>query len=261
MRLKKWRFIDTGLGSAEYNMAVDEMLLNEYKDTQLPIFRLYTWEHSLSFGRFSDAKSIINIKSAQKKSLGLVRRMTGGGVLVHGGDISYSLIFPIKELQGVGIKESYRHICGFLIRFYEKLGLKADFASVLNLENKKSSICMNSNEAYDLVINKKKIGGNAQRYTKNFLFQHGSIPLNFKHQIFEDVFLEESGLSQMLTLDKIKKDISTESIKKLLVEAFTESFKTEIIKDSLNSRQIQKVDELLKNKYSTYRWNTDAKLY
>jgi lipoate-protein ligase A len=240
-------------------MAVDEILLNSFSGNDIPILRLYTWERSLSFGRFSDVKNIVDFNFIKDKKLNYVRRMSGGGVLVHGGDISYSLILPKNLLQDIGVKESYRYLCGFILNLYKKLGLDANFASELYLETQKSSICMMSNEAYDIVIDSKKIGGNAQRYTKNALFQHGSIPISVNKDIFEDVFLDESGLSNMYTLDKIDPYITTESLKKLILEAFRDVFEVEFIKSDLTPLQKSSVDELLKKKYASQRWNIDAK--
>lgn len=259
MEFKKWLYIDTGLGDAPYNMAVDEVLLNDLENIDLPILRLYTWERSLSFGRFSDIQKSIDIESVQNKKISYVRRMSGGGVLVHDKDISYSLVLPKKLLENIGVKESYRYFCGFLIKFYEMLGLDAHFASELNLQTKPSSICMVSNEAYDIVIDGKKIGGNAQRHTKSALFQHGSIPISINSDDIEDIFLKELSFSKLLTLDKMRPNLSIESLKKLILQAFVETFKTDLIKSSLSADQKSKVDELVKNKYSCKRWNIDAK--
>jgi lipoate-protein ligase A len=259
MNLKRWLLIDTGFGSAEYNMAVDEVLLNDFKNMDLPILRLYRWENSLSFGRFSKLKDSINISSLEKQDLSYVRRVSGGGVLIHGGDLSYSLIVPKSIVRDLGVKESYHYLCGFLIKLYEKLGLNASFASELNLETRVSSVCMSSNEAYDIVIDSKKIGGNAQRHTKYALFQHGSIPLSVNKELFEDIFLQRDVLSNILTLDKIKQDLSMEMLKKLILEAFTEVFEVDLIESTLSISQQNNVDELIKIKYFNKRWNVDAR--
>ncbi len=259
MEFKKWLYIDTGLGSASYNMAVDEVLLNGFTNLDYPVVRLYTWETSLSFGRFSNAQSVVDLNLIKDKELNFVRRLSGGGVLVHGGDISYSLILPNSLVKDIGVKESYHYLCGFILKLYKNLGLDAHFASEMNLETQKSSICMMSNEAYDIVIDSKKIGGNAQRYTKNALLQHGSIPISIDKNIFEDIFIGESGLSNMYTLDNIDLDITSESLKKLILEAFRDVFGAELIKSDLTPLQKSDVDELIKSKYASQRWNIDAK--
>ena len=259
MFLKSWRLIDTGVSSASYNMAVDEALLSNFNIGNIPILRLYRWEPSLSLGRFSDLNKTLHEKRLYKKDLQYVRRISGGGVLVHGGDLSYSLILPREILKDTGVKESYRYLCKFLIQLYKKLDLNAKFAHELNLESSKSDICMASNEPYDITINGKKMGGNAQRYTTKALFQHGSIPISLDVSIFRDIFVEEYNLNIITTLDKIGKDITYLQLSKLLIESFSESFKVELVNDTLSQVEQKSVDELIKHKYSQRRWNIDAK--
>lgn len=256
---KSWRFIDCGLSSANYNMAVDEALLSNLKGEDEPILRIYGWENSLSLGRFSDAKKSINLKIAQEKEIPLVRRISGGGILVHGGDLSYSLILPQKHLDGIGVKESYHYLCGFIIRLYKKLGLDAGFSSELNIESSKSNICMAANEPYDIVIKGQKIGGNAQRYKSKFLLQHGSIPIGIDEKLFKDVFFEKFDLKNMLTLDKMDKSITYEQLSCMLKDAFEKEFKAKLRCDALNDSEQFLADKLLLQKYSQKRWNIDAK--
>ena len=143
---KEWRFIDTGYASAAWNMAVDEALLENFKENDLPILRLYRWEPALSLGRFSKIHKSVDKQELQKQKLSVVRRMTGGGVLVHGGDLSYTLLIPRTFLKEKGVKESYRYLCRFLLRLYERLGYKAGFAGDLNIELKSSDVCLAGNE-------------------------------------------------------------------------------------------------------------------
>jgi|FLOH01.1.fsa_nt_gi lipoyl(octanoyl) transferase len=240
-------------------MAVDEALLHSFQEDEMPILRLYRWKDSLSLGRFSKIKESVDMETLCKKKLPLVRRMTGGGILVHGGDLSYSLILPREHYKHGGVKESYRHLCSFLINFYEKLGFNAGFAQDLNLESSKSNICMASHEPYDIIIDGKKMGGNAQRYTSHVLFQHGSIPISLNDAIFDDVFFEESGLKNTSTLQRMKKDVTQEQLTSLLLESFAQSFDATLIKDTLNLSEQRNADDLLIHKYNQKSWNIDAK--
>ncbi len=239
-------------------MAVDEALLSNFKEGDVPILRLYRWEPSLSLGRFSNLTQSIDLQTLHKQKLSFVRRMTGGGVLVHGGDLSYSIVLPRAHLKNRGIKESYRYLCGFLINLYAALGLKAAFAHDLKLNISKSNICMAANEPYDIIIDGKKIGGNAQRYTKEVLFQHGSIPISVDNKAFKDIFLEKSDLQFMATLDKMGNNITYKELARLVTETFSKSFKVELIKETLHVEQLSTIDELLTHKYSQKSWN-DAK--
>ena len=239
-------------------MAVDEALLRNFKEDDLPILRLYGWEPSLSVGRFSNVCKCVDLALLERENLPYVRRMTGGGVLVHGGDLSYTVIMSRESLEHRGVKESYRYLCGFLIRLYEKLGQNALFACDTQLNIGHSDICLVGNEAYDIVINGNKMGGNAQRYSHNLLFQHGSIPIRLDIVRFEPFFLEDSGLERAATLERLGSLVTREQLSELLIESFCETFDVNVKVGNLRLSEEQYARELLADKYSQERWNIDA---
>lgn len=255
---KRWRFIDTGYASAAWNMAVDEALLENFKETDLPILRLCQWEPALSLGRFSKPDKSLDTEELQRQEFPVVRRMTGGGVLVHAGDLSYTLLLPRDLLNNTGVKENYRYLCRFLLLVYEKLGYRAGFAGDLGLDLKGSDVCLAGNEAYDIMIGTKKMGGNAQRYTRQVLFQHGSIPIEMDKMRFEDLFLGDSGLQGATSLRELGSLIEYKALVRLIGETFKEAYGTKIIPDTLNAHEEQRARELLADKYTQQRWTVDA---
>ena len=106
-------------------MAIDESLLKNFNEGDLPILRLYRWdENSATIGISQDVKQYSHIV----KNNNIAKRITGGGVLFHGHDISYSLVIPSSYLENLSIKKSYEYICGFILEFYKTLGLRVSFA-------------------------------------------------------------------------------------------------------------------------------------
>jgi lipoate-protein ligase A len=240
-------------------MAVDEALFVGFREGDLPILRLYGWETSLSAGRFSKIRSRVNLEKLKEREISCVRRMSGGGILVHGGDLSYTLILPREFLRNHGVKESYRTLCAFLIRLYEKLGLKADFACDVDCETTHSDICLAANEAYDIMIEGRKSGGNAQRYTRKVLFQHGSIPVTLESETWDPIFLENSGVEESATLERLGKRVSYEELSESLKKAFCETFGATLTIDTLTPLEEERAKALLVDKYTQERWNIDGK--
>lgn len=251
-----WRLLECGIQTAQANMAIDEALLNNFKEGDMPIIRLYGWEHSLSFGRYSTVSKSLNMHKIQSENISCVRRISGGGILHHGGDLSYTLIIPRDRLKGIGVKESYHHLCAFLILLYKKMGLTANFSCDLQLDEIRSDICLAGLEAYDIVIKGKKMGGNAQRYTRHALFQHGSIPMRVDNDRFvESLFSVDAGLDKMATLEQLGISISYEELSKLVQEAFCETFEVKLVSDSLNESEEYHSKLLQEEKYSQKSWN------
>lgn len=255
--MKQWRLIDSKKQTAPRNMAVDEALLHCFGPSSKPVLRVYGWENSLSFGRFSKIDD--HVKKENLKNINYARRITGGGILVHGNDISYTIIVPKKFVKEQGVKQSYKMICSFLIDFYRKLGLDADFTAHTDTKITKNDICLLGNEPYDIIINKQKLGGNAQRYTKGLLFQHGTIPLGFNENAFKDIFLNDPGIKNSASLLKLGITKEYDEIKSLLVESFCENFECEVLKEKLTDTEQKTAGELLDKKYSNDNWNIYGK--
>jgi lipoate-protein ligase A len=198
-KLKQMRFIDSSNLSAKENMQIDELLVNNFEGS--PTFRLYSWKKdSFSIGRF---QKIEDIKNHHELGSNWAKRITGGGVLLHGCDISYSLVLPVSYFGNKSVKESYEFICSFILDFYKNLNLHVEFAKDTDVNLSKSPFCQVGFEPYDIIVNGRKIGGNAQRRTKELIFQHGSIPLKKDSRKFSGYSLDECGI--ILDEDEAKK--------------------------------------------------------
>src|SRR5271170_4296232 len=80
-----WRLLVHGVGSPARNMAVDEALLREIA---APVLRLYEWDvPAVSLGYFQAA-------ALAPEGRPFIRRYTGGGLVDHARDITYTIVLP-----------------------------------------------------------------------------------------------------------------------------------------------------------------------
>lgn len=207
---KKYKLILSSLNNAKTNVQIDKNLLSSFKKDDLPILRIYRWSPSFSIGASQKIENFPLLLT--KYDNDYAKRITGGGVLFHGFDISYSLI--MHRFSNLGVKQGYEKICEFLLRFYKNLGLYPNFAKDLNVGLSRSEFCQVGFEAYDIIICGKKIGGNAQKITKNAVFQQGSIPI-----------LDTSNkINEGFSLKNLNINLSFDEAEILLINAFKESF-------------------------------------
>lgn len=198
---------------AKDNMLIDKELFDGFKSSNVPIFRVYEWEASFTYGVSQKLESIENLEYLKAYNDNHAQRMTGGGILFHGNDISYSLVIPTSYVKNLSVKESYEVICGFLMEFYRGLGLDPIYAKDLErIKLSKSEYCQEGYEPYDILVDGKKIGGNAQRRSKDTIFQHGSISI------------DNSTYSMGNSLEDLGVKISIEEAKELLIKAFAKRF-------------------------------------
>jgi len=82
---------DAAPRSAAMNMAIDEAL---FETVRLPSIRFYRWNSpALSFGYFGKFADVAYYAGERD----LVRRWTGGGIVFHEDDLTYSIIIPVHD--------------------------------------------------------------------------------------------------------------------------------------------------------------------
>ena len=234
---KEFRLILTNINSAKINMAIDKALTISYEKDDIPILRFYTWENSFTVGLGQELEHYNDLKDIYKNNCS--KRITGGGVLFHGHDISYSLILSNSELGNLNVKQSYEKICQFLLEFYKQLGLNPSFVKDSEyIKLKKNEFCQVGFEAYDIIINGNKIGGNAQKRNKKLIFQHGSIPV---YKTKED---KKMGIS----LEDFNINLNFEDTQNRLIKAFENSFDAKLILSQLTKTETENLKKILECK-------------
>ncbi len=203
--------------SAPLNMALDEVLLEEIRD---PLLRIYRWERpAVSFGYFGKYAPV----AAAWPERAIVRRMTGGGVVPHGLDLTYSLIVPAGHaFAGRGPRDVYRAVHEGIGAFLAREGESAALASAPKREG--TGVCFESPAEFDLLSRGRKIAGAALRRTRHGLLLQGSIQ-------------ELPGL---------------ENLRSCLVSAFA----TDVLAAELTPKQLATADSLALEKYGTPAWTT-----
>jgi lipoate-protein ligase A len=170
---------DDSAASAALNMALDEALL---EDATVPSIRFYRWHSpALSFGYFGRFGDVAAFASARD----LVRRWTGGGIVFHGDDLTYSIIIPGNDAafaeSSISIYEKVHHsLRSVLIADGERAELAAETTPnvqrpTLNAQLTGNKSCFANPVRSDVMIDGRKIAGAAQRRTRRGLLQQGSI--------------------------------------------------------------------------------------
>ena len=78
------KFLDTGFNSASYNFALDEVLLDWVAVNKVPVLRFYGFEPtSCTIGYFQGMEMEIDLEKAKENKVECVRRLTGGGAVMH----------------------------------------------------------------------------------------------------------------------------------------------------------------------------------
>ena len=160
------------------NMAVDEAIMHL---ALRPTLRFYGWDPpGISLGRFQ--KPGKELRLLQRAGLPAVRRMTGGGAIVHWHELTYSLCLPLDHplIADITARESYRVLHGPILLVLHELGIAAEArpgAEPDPPDGGRPFLCFDRATELDLVVAGKKLLGSAQRRARGRLLQHGSLIL------------------------------------------------------------------------------------
>ena len=163
------------------NMAIDEALLEQ---AAVPVLRFYGWRRpSLSFGYFGKFADV----AAEMERRDVVRRWTGGGIVLHGEDLTYSLVTPSTDpASSHGPTAIYTALHLAIRDALRAEGNDAELAS--RAAPKISDACFANPVRDDVMLLGRKIAGAAQRRTRGGFLHQGSIQLPDFSETFRDRF-------------------------------------------------------------------------
>ena len=152
-------------------MALDEALLETAPQLGRPVLRFYSWtEPAATFGysqKYADVAAMTSLRP-------LVRRTTGGGLVPHDADWTYSLVFPPQHYwYRLKAAESYRRLHQWIRDAFVRINLPVALAP--SSQKEIPGHCFVGAETSDLLWRGRKIAGAAQRRARTGLLIQGSI--------------------------------------------------------------------------------------
>ena len=149
-----------------WNMAVDEMLLERAQDQAAACLRFYGWsEPTLSLGYFQTYAD----RQEHPPSLpcAAVRRLTGGGAILHDAELTYSIVLPGSHPLAARRDELYQAVHGCLIEALGQLGITARLCEAADKIDRRPPgqpfLCFQRRSPGDVLIGRTKVCGSAQR--------------------------------------------------------------------------------------------------
>lgn len=208
------KVIDRGLNSAQKNMEFDHSLLQNLKDEKDLIIHFYEFPSlAATYGHFLKPENYFCLDNIKKYDVDLAKRPTGGGIIFHFSDFTFSVLVP----------RGHEKFCQNTLESYCKINEAVVFSlkKVLNHEisllkencknNSSPTFCLAQPTIYDVMIGNQKIGGSAQRRIKDGFLHQGSILISLPNQeILENLILDKKKFSDLskYSFPLIEKEIS-----------------------------------------------------
>lgn len=225
-----------------FNLATEEFLL---RNSEQEIHFFYINKPSVIIGKHQNALAEINLAFLEENNIPLYRRQSGGGTVYHDfGNINFCFIRKGEQGDLVNFKRATQPII-----------------EVLNQWN----IPARNGERNDLLVNFKKISGNACHVFKRRVMHHGTLlynsdlqrlnaslrndPSKFKDRAVKSIRSEVMNISELYG-----KEISSKEFMQNLANAIISNNRS-IINSELTHDEQDGILKLQKDKYSTNEWN------
>ena len=182
-------WIETAPAPGSWNMAVDEVLLETAAQRGQPVLRFYQWSApTLSLGYFQRLAD--RVSHSPSTGVDLVRRVSGGGAIVHDRELTYSLSLPPGHPLGLDTQSLYNALHTTLIETLASWGVEARlcnpgvdtlpcFMAAPDADEKSAEpfLCFQRRAQGDVLVGAYKVAGSAQRRRQGAVLQHGSVLL------------------------------------------------------------------------------------
>ncbi len=168
--------IDATPNTGAWNMAVDEALLETAVARGTGCVRIYQWSTAtLSLGYFQSPKT--DEIAAPYRNLPRVRRLSGGGAILHHHELTYACIVPADHGWASDPVELYDLVHTRIISVLADFGIDPELRGRTDSGRDDEFLCFSRANPHDVVLAGHKILGSAQRRRKGAVLQHGSLVL------------------------------------------------------------------------------------
>ena len=264
--MKEWDLIvDREPGDGSWNMAVDQFLFQSIdSQTSQTVLRFYSWKRpTVSIGYSQKPSSIIDVEYCLSNGIDIVRRITGGKLVLHHEEVTYSLVSTDNETFPPTVADSYKQVSEALMLGLRKMGLDPHLAELPPEEYVRDHrLCFSYPARNEVEISGKKIIGSAQKRSGPKFIQHGLIPLKDSEKLLSLVALSRVNVEEevrMISLSQaMGKVVDFEWAVTFLCAGISEYFDVDLKARTLTQEEEQAVRHIQKDRYADPKWTFEA---
>jgi lipoate-protein ligase A len=222
-------------------LAAEEYLLKNFSED---IFMLWQSHDTIVVGKHQNALAEINYPFVRENNINVARRISGGGTVFHdSGNVNFAYIKNVSDTAEISFRKFTRPV----VEALEKLNINA----------------INSGRN-DLLVNDKKISGNAEHIFKKRALHHGTLlfdsdlsTLGHSIKVVPGKYTDkavQSNRSIVTNIQPFLKDkITTAEFREFLLDVQLENEENSVYE--LNEEDNAAIQNLADEKFKTWAWN------
>ncbi|MDN4075712.1 lipoate--protein ligase [Fictibacillus terranigra] len=238
-------FIDNrNITDPRINLAIEEYALKNL-DINETYLLFYINEPSIIIGKNQNTVEEINADYVREHGIHVVRRLSGGGAVYHDtGNLNFSFI---TKDDGNSFHD-FKRFTDPVIKALNKLGVHAELSG-----------------RNDILVDGKKISGNAMFTTRGRMFSHGTLmfdseienvvsALNVKLDKIQSKGIKSIRSRVTNIKEHMNKEMTMEEFKQILLSYLFEEFE-EIPRYELTEADWEQINKISEERYRNWDWN------
>lgn len=224
-----------------FNLAAEEYFLKNFRED---FFMLWRSQASVVVGKHQNALAEINHEFVRDNHIPVARRLSGGGTVFHDpGNVNFTFIRNVEKISEVNFKV-------FTVPVVEAL--------------KKLGVDAYSTGRNDLLIDGKKISGNAEHVHRNRVLHHGTLLFDSRLENLKGTLKVDLSKFEDKAVQSNRSEVTNIAAylpNPIPVEDFTNFIFAEISRNypdfrvyELTPEDVEAIEKLSVEKYQTWDW-------
>jgi lipoate-protein ligase A len=235
------RFLFSTSNNPYFNLATEEYFLKNSKEE---MFFLYINEPCIVVGKHQNIFSEINLPFVLENNIKLVRRISGGGTVYQDlNNLNFSYLHNCPNIE----KINYKKFTYPILESLRDMGLNVEFS-----------------DRNDLIIDTKKISGNAMHIFKTRVLSHGTLLFNTdlnqlsaalknNPQKYFDKSIKSVRSKVTNISDYLSHPISINEFSLLLFQKIFGKSANAVL-EPITDPENESINQILKQKFETWDW-------
>jgi lipoate-protein ligase A len=228
----------------QFNIAMEEYCFTKLMQYE-KVFILWINEPSIIIGKHQNTLQEVNMQYVRENDIHIVRRITGGGAVYHDhNNLNYTIISNEKK----GTEFDFKTFSEPVIETLRGLGVEARFTG-----------------RNDILIDGKKVCGNAQAYKNDRIMHHGCLLFNTNLSVLSKALETPKDMIESRSVKSvrsevaniksfIKDDITVEDFSRKILCQMKQKF-PEMSEYQFNQNELAEICQTAEEKFSSWNWN------